>query len=118
MYGKSGTVVDKATYEDECGDVYFCEKIGETYYDSNGSVVDYLTYAKSCESHTCEILEDTYFDKNGNVVEKDEFESSCNVVENPKTGNGIPFKVILFLLFIVFVCCFVTKRYDKFRKIN
>ena len=75
--GKDGNIVDKKTYNKECGHV--CEFTGKNYYGKDGNVVDKKTYNKEC-NHSCEYVDGKYHGKDGSVVDKTEFDKQCNHV--------------------------------------
>ena len=75
-YGKNGKIVDKKTYELECG-THSCKEVYGHYFNKNGKEVDKKTFELECGTYSCKEVYGHYFDKNGNEVDKKTFELEC-----------------------------------------
>lgn len=87
-YSKSGNVVNKKAYENECGKItnpetkYYCVRANGKYYGKNGNIVNRSTYDKECvkkpaDKYICIKVDGKYYDASGNVVSKKAYEKSC-----------------------------------------
>ena len=85
-YDKNGNVTDYETFAKQC-EKHKCEKVGETYFGRDGKIVPELTYRKECEKHTCEKVGDTYFGKEGNEVSELTYKQECERHICEKVGD-------------------------------
>ena len=68
------------------------------------------------KKYQCQEVDNKYYDKDGKEVNKETYYKSCGVVENPKTGNYIPFAIlILFILGIILLV--IKNKYNLFKEI-
>ena len=92
-YDKTGKEVTKDEYDKSCNPK--CEYKDDKYYDNDGHEITKEEFAKMCPIKGCYEENDKYYDKNGNEVSKEAYFASCGVVENPKTGNILPYILIV-----------------------
>lgn len=94
-YSKSGNVVNKKAYENECGKItnfetkYYCVKANGKYYGKNGNIVNRSTYDKECvkkpaDKYICIKVDGKYYDDSGNVVSKEAYEKACKDIPDEK----------------------------------
>lgn len=120
-YGKNGTEVTKDTYESECTNTttktYYCTAIGSKYYGKNGTEVTLDQFTNECEQKTyiCKIEKDKYYGKNGTEVTEEVYNSEC--VNNPQTGNFIPYVIIGTGAVLVIGAFLVSRRNNKLYKL-
>lgn len=88
-YGKGGNIVDKATYDKECGvaEKYYCKYVNGAYYGKDGNVVSEDVYKKECEAtepvYICKYVNGIYYGKNGNKVDQATYEKECTTPPTP-----------------------------------
>ena len=76
-YDQNGNETTYETYDIQCL-THNCEKIGNTYFGSSGTVVTQDQYASQC-GQKCLKIGDTWYDKNGNAVaSEDAMIASCS----------------------------------------
>lgn len=78
-----------------------CEIRNNVYYGKKGNVVDKKTFERECgpeEKVTCEVRDNVYYGKNGNVIDKDTFEKECSEAKEvivPNTGANAPLLAVI-----------------------
>ncbi len=101
----------------------------DVYFNSSSLIVTKEKYLESCDpnygkeavetnnkKYQCQEVDNKYYDKDGKEVNKETYYKSCGVVENPKTGNYIPFAIlILFILGIILLV--IKNKYNLFKEI-
>ena len=66
-------------------ETHTCEKVGDLYYDKNGSAVSKEDYEKSCFTNpTCTYKNGKYYDDKGNEVTQSEYKEICEPTIEPK----------------------------------
>ncbi len=82
-YGKNGNVVDKPTYDQQCGleTKYYCKYINGAYYGKNGNLVSKDTYEEECgepkPTYICKYVNGVYYGKGGNAVDEATYNQEC-----------------------------------------
>ena len=87
----------------------YAATINEDEQDQNQEQAQSQT-TETIQNVICTEKDGIYYDKNGNIVSKEAYYTSCNVVENPKTGTFIP---ILVLTIILLSGLFIIKITNK-----
>lgn len=105
-YGKNGNVVDKETFDKECGEPKkVCVVDNDKYYGKNGNVVDKKTFDKECgePKKVCVVDNDKYYGKDGKEVDEDTYNKECNsvVISVPNTLSNVSVAAIIFGVILV-----------------
>lgn len=91
---------------------YTCEFRDNVYYGKNGDVVTEAEYKQQCATPICKVENGNYYGKDGNVVTKEQFEIDCPT-ENPKTGNFLPYAVVIIGIALAGGVYSVTRKKSK-----
>lgn len=67
------------------------------------------------EVYTCKVVDGTYYGKNGNVVTEEVYNSEC--VNNPQTGNFVPYLVITAGIILAVSVFTITRKNNTLYKI-
>ena len=84
-YGRTGEVVSKEVFKQQCIDTpapetHICGIYNGRYYGKDGYIVSKERFMKECmpeEPHYCEKVNGKYYGKNGNIVSKEQFKKEC-----------------------------------------
>jgi len=87
-----------------------CEIVNNVYYNKSGAVVTETEYYKDC--HPCEIVDGKYRGPNGEELTKEQFEVACPI-NNPQTGNFLPYFVIIAGIALAAGVYTITRRNSK-----